>query len=76
MKPLLTSVCRKLRGHLNWNGFLTILILGWIVCLHRVALDSRLVMNLYYLAIAGACYLLAKRRGTAVAADVDDDLEV
>jgi signal transduction histidine kinase len=62
MKALLTSVYRRLRGHLNWNGFLTILIVGWIVCLHRVALDSRLVMNLYYLAIAGACYLLAKRR--------------
>jgi signal transduction histidine kinase len=47
---------------LTFDYFLTGLTVVFIASFHHVAADDRLLLNLYYIGIAGASYCLAKRR--------------
>jgi signal transduction histidine kinase len=49
---------------------LAVLALGMIACFHGVASEDRLLLNLYYIGIAGTAYALVKRKAFALTAMV------
>lgn len=59
------SLAEKIKTHLNAANALTALTILFIVCFFRAVGQDRLLVNLYYIAIAGAAYALVKRRALA-----------
>jgi signal transduction histidine kinase len=66
---------KQLTAHLSWQRIqrfftvemaVTALALVLIAAFHRVASEDRLLLNLYYIGIAGAAYSLIKRRAFAL----------
>lgn len=55
----------RIRGLLNVESCLTALTIFFIAVFFRIAAEDRLLVNLYYIGIAGAGYALAKRRAFA-----------
>lgn len=55
----------RVRGFLTVPTCLTALTIFFIAVFFRIAAEDRLLINLYYIGIAGAAYALAKRRAFA-----------
>lgn len=61
------ALWRRRREYLTVEVGLAVLTLLFIALFHSVASEDRLVLNLYYIGIAGAAYALVKRRALALA---------
>lgn len=55
-----------LRAHLTSDGAIAVLTLAMIAVFHGIAAQDRLLLNLYYIGIVGAAYVLIKRRALAL----------
>jgi len=61
------SLRRLLRNFCTTEVLLSVLTLAMIAVFHATATEDRLLLNLYYIGIAGAAYALVKRRAFALA---------
>jgi signal transduction histidine kinase len=55
-----------LRSQLTADGAIALLTLTMIAVFHGIAAQDRLLLNLYYIGIVGAAYVLIKRRALAL----------
>ncbi|MCA9263812.1 MAG: HAMP domain-containing histidine kinase [Planctomycetales bacterium] len=59
------SLIRRIQDQLTFSNGLTALTVIFIAAFFRIAGEDRLLVNLYYIAIAGSAYALVKRRALA-----------
>ena len=51
------------RGLLTFESLLAVLAMTFIITIWRFACDDALILNLYFIAVAGVAYALIKRTG-------------
>jgi len=61
-----TALWRRRKACLTFEALLTVLTLILIAAFHSVLLEDRLLLNLYYIGIMAAAYVLVKRHALAL----------